>query len=85
MTPAGYVPESLVSYPALPIESRPIDIGYRGRTVPYWLGEFGQEKVLIGQGVLERAEEYGLKCNIAWRCSAIPCIINTPFPAGHHE
>ena len=66
-TLAGYIPERLVSLNVPPTESRPTDIGYRGRRVPYWLGQFGQEKMWIGQGVLDRAEEYGLRCDIAWR------------------
>lgn len=65
-TLAGYVPESLVGLQTPPIESRLIDIGYRGRIIPYWLGRLGQEKVWIGEGVLARAEKYGLRCDIAW-------------------
>src|SRR5205814_6148693 len=30
-----------------PLASRPLDIGYRGREVPYWLGRLGQEKTNI--------------------------------------
>ena len=65
-TLAGYVPERLVGARVPPIESRSLDIGYRGRMVPYWLGEFGQEKMWIGQGVLERSERCGVTCDIAW-------------------
>lgn len=64
---AGYVSENLLAIPNRPIEERPIDIGYRGRVVPFWLGWLGQEKVWIGRGVLERAADYGLRCDIAWR------------------
>lgn len=63
----GYMPDGLVGVDTPPMESRPIDIGYRGRILPYWLGELSQEKVWIGQGVLGRAEKYGLRCDIAWR------------------
>jgi len=66
-TLAGYVPEELIGLPVPPIASRVIDIGYRGRTIPFHLGRLGQEKVWIGQGVLARAAEYGLRCDIAWR------------------
>lgn len=67
-TLAGYVPDSLLEATGapLPLESRPIDVGYRGREVPWWLGELGQEKVRIGRGFLERAAVYGLRCDIAW-------------------
>ena len=65
-TLAGYVPDSLVGVVAPPIDGRPIEIGYRGRVLPYELGRVGQEKVWIGRGVLERAARYGLRCDIAW-------------------
>ncbi len=65
-TLAGYVPDSLVGRPTPPLETRPVDIGYRGRTLPYWLGRLAQEKVWIGQGVLARADRYGLRCDIKW-------------------
>lgn len=63
---AGYVPDRLVGVETPPSDRRPIDIGYRGRTLPVWLGRLSQEKVWIGQGVLERAEKYRLRCDIAW-------------------
>jgi hypothetical protein len=65
-TLAGYVPDSLVRLPVRPLDERPIDIGYRGRELPYWIGRLGQDKVRIAQGVLARAEKYGLRCDIAW-------------------
>jgi len=66
-TLAGYVPDDLRNLPTLPLAERPIDIGYRGRAIPFWLGRFGQEKRRIAEGVLERANRYGLRCDIAWR------------------
>ena len=65
-TLAGYVPESLIGLPVRPLDDRPIDIGYRGRELPYWLGRLGQDKVRIAQGVLARVKKYGLRCDIAW-------------------
>jgi hypothetical protein len=65
-TRAGYVPEHLVGLQVPPLTARSIDIGYRGRTLPYWLGELAQEKIWIGQGVLARAGRYGLRCDIKW-------------------
>ncbi len=64
---AGYISDELVGRTTLTTESRPIDIGYRGRALPYWMGLQTQEKVWIGQGVLERAEKYQLRCDIAWQ------------------
>jgi hypothetical protein len=65
-TLTGYVPDDLAKRPPRALEERTIDVGYRGREVPWWLGNLGQEKVWIGQGVLARAEELGLKTDIAW-------------------
>ncbi|MGH2397023.1 MAG: hypothetical protein ACRDFW_08550, partial [bacterium] len=65
-TRAGYVPERLVGLLVPPLAARPIDIGYRGRTLPYWLGQLAQEKVWIAQGMLARAPTYNLRCDIAW-------------------
>lgn len=65
-TLAGYVSDDLVERPTPPLESRPLDVGYRGRTPPYWLGRFGQEKVEVGRGFLVRAPQYGLRCDIGW-------------------
>ncbi len=64
---AGYVPDNLIGLSVPPLDERPIDVGYRGRTVPYWLGKLSQEKAWIGEGFLERAGPFGLKCDIAWR------------------
>jgi hypothetical protein len=66
-TLAGYVPERLVGLDAPPLEGRPVDIGYRGRILPFHLGEVSQEKVWIGEGVLARAPAYGLRCDIGWK------------------
>ena len=62
----GYVPDELVGRSVPASARRPIDVGYRARTVPPWLGRLGQDKVEIGRGFLERAGEYGLKCDISW-------------------
>jgi hypothetical protein len=65
-TLAGYVPEKLVGYRSPPLASRPIDVGYRGRVLPYWNGALSQEKVWIAQGVLARIAGTGLRHDIAW-------------------
>jgi dienelactone hydrolase len=62
----GYVPDRLVGRAVMNPASRQVEIGYRGRSLPYWLGEFGQEKRRIGEGVLERAPHLGLNCDIEW-------------------
>jgi hypothetical protein len=65
-TLAGYVPEGLAEYPAPALRDRPIDVGYRGRHVPYWLGRLGQEKVEIGRGFRRAPEARRLALDIAW-------------------
>ncbi len=63
----GYVPDTLERRAATPLAERQLDVGYRGRTVPYWLGRLGQEKVQIGAGFAERAPAYGLRVDISSR------------------
>lgn len=65
-TLAGYVPEELLERPVKAMSERSLDIVYRGREVPWWLGRLGQDKVLVGRGVKARAEEAGLNVDIAW-------------------
>lgn len=63
----GYVDESLLGLQLPDIESRPIDIGYRARKLPAWLGALGQEKWRIGHRVALDAPRYGLKVDLAHR------------------
>jgi hypothetical protein len=62
----GYVPERLVGQAVPPLAARPIDVGYRGRSLPFWLGRLGFEKTEIGRGYRARAEELGLRTDIEW-------------------
>ena len=63
----GYVPAELLDRPVPKPADRPIDIGYRGRNVPAWLGELGQEKIHIGIKVRDEAPAYELKVDISFR------------------
>jgi hypothetical protein len=65
-TLAGYVPQSLLGRSVPPIRERPLDVSYRGQTVPYWLGRLGQDKIVIGRVVRDRVARYGLVSDIAW-------------------
>ena len=65
-TLTGYVPDRLVGLTTSPPAERSIDVGYRGRSVPYWLGRLGFEKLEIGRGFLAAAAGYGLRTDIAW-------------------
>jgi hypothetical protein len=65
-TLTGYVPDGLRDRHLTPLDKRAIDVGYRARDLPFWLGRLSQEKAWIGQGFLDRAPA-GLRCDIAWR------------------
>jgi hypothetical protein len=65
-TLTGYVPAQLEGRPKLPLAGRPLDVVYRGRAIPYWLGRLGQDKIRIGQEFLARAASTDLRCDIAW-------------------
>jgi hypothetical protein len=66
-TLTGYVPEDLARRPRRPLQERTIDVGYRGRDLPFWLGRLTQEKQWIAQGFAERASACGLHVDIGWR------------------
>ncbi|MBM3489277.1 MAG: hypothetical protein FJX68_02335 [Alphaproteobacteria bacterium] len=63
----GYVDESLLGRPVLALRDRPVDVGYRARKVPAWLGGFGQEKWAIGVRFGQDAPAHGLKVDLAYR------------------
>jgi hypothetical protein len=65
-TLTGYVPADLEQQSRPSLEGRSLDVVYRGRSIPYWLGRLGQEKVSIGREFLERAASTELRCDIAW-------------------
>ncbi len=44
---------------------RTINVGYRARNLPFWLGRHGQIKVEIGRVFQEKAKESGLKVDIS--------------------
>jgi hypothetical protein len=43
---------------------RPIDVGYRGRALPFYMGRGAQEKAAIGHQFAERAQGLGLALDI---------------------
>lgn len=63
----GYVADDLVETGRemfLPEEQRVLDIGYRGRRLPFYTGRGAQEKTGIAIGFRERAKDSGLKLDI---------------------
>jgi hypothetical protein len=61
----GYVPLQLLTRDVPKFENRTIDVGYRARKVPAWLGSFGQEKWLISARFMKDAVAYGLTCDMS--------------------
>jgi len=62
----GYVPERALRMQVARIADRPIDVGYRTRKPPYWLGELGVEKWRIADGFKEALEDTGLKLDLSY-------------------
>lgn len=69
----GYVSERLLAAAerwALPEEERTVDIGYRGRSLLYYMGRGAREKYDIGIAFKERANALGLTLDISCEESA---------------
>jgi hypothetical protein len=63
----GYIPEKLLRLSNLkPITDRSIDIGYRGRKIPYWLGELAYEKYSIVDNWKKNSSHITLKEDISY-------------------
>lgn len=65
-TLTGYVPESLEHIERRELISRPVDVGYRGRDLPFWIGRLAYEKRWIAEGFRERAAGHGLRMDLSW-------------------
>lgn len=63
-TLTGYVPDWKLPETN---KKRTIDVGYRGRPVPYWLGSLGYEKTYIAQRFVDEVRKYDLICDIKWK------------------
>ena len=63
----GYVPDELVTVPVRPFEDRPMDVAYRGRRVPPWLGALAREKATIADRFAADAPAHGLRTDISNR------------------
>ncbi|MGI9488057.1 MAG: hypothetical protein ACR2RF_19680 [Geminicoccaceae bacterium] len=66
-TLTGFVPEALCDRRVPSFENRSVDVGYRARKVPNWLGEASQEKWKIGERFRSDAPAHGLACDISSR------------------
>ena len=64
-TLTGFVDESLLKRSVPSYLDRTIDVAYRARKVPFWLGSFAMEKWTIGERFRQQAEKCGLCCDIS--------------------
>lgn len=64
VTLTGFVPKALLSMNVPAYQERRVDVGYRARRVPAWLGSFAHEKWVIGQRFLEVGQAANLVCDI---------------------
>lgn len=62
----GYVPEALLSRKVAPIAERSVDVGYRARKPPFWLGALGVEKWQIAERLIAHAEGTGLRLDVSF-------------------
>ena len=63
----GYVPLDLTKRQVPLLRDRRLDVGYRARKLPAWLGSFAQEKWLIAERFQKDAGRYGLACDFSTR------------------
>lgn len=61
----GYIPEPYHRFDPPKISDRPLDVVYRGRTLPAYLGRHAQEKKQIGDQIETIAGDFGLKVDIS--------------------
>jgi len=62
---AGYVPQDLVNITVKPYTERNLDVGYRARKLPAWMGSHTLQKWQIAEKFLADAPQYGLKVDIS--------------------
>jgi hypothetical protein len=61
----GYVPARLVERDVPPYDARPVDVAYRARRLPPWLGRLAREKAEIADRFTADAPGYGLRVDIS--------------------
>jgi hypothetical protein len=61
----GYVPPELLNIPIAPYDARPVDVAYRARRLPPWLGRLAMEKATIADRFLADAPTHGLHVDIS--------------------
>lgn len=66
---AGFVTDEWLRLAVPKPLNRSLHVGYRGRDLPYWYGEFGQEKAMIGQKMKPICQLKGISHDIEWNSS----------------
>jgi hypothetical protein len=66
VTLTGFCPDYLKDLTPIPYEKRPIDVSYRARKLPYWLGELSQKKWRMGKVFKEKTKDQSIKTDIAY-------------------
>ena len=56
----GYISERMKNTQRVDLRRRSVDLVYRGRPLPIWLGKCSEEKVEIGRHAIRMAQRYGL-------------------------
>jgi hypothetical protein len=64
-TLTGFVDEQLLQVEVPAYSNRHVDVAYRARKVPYWLGSFAMDKWSIGERFKAQVERYQLRCDIS--------------------
>lgn len=63
----GYVSENLIKRSVPRIEERVIDVGYRTRRMPFWLGRLGYEKWWIAEEFKSQGSKFNLRLDLSAR------------------
>ena len=61
----GYVPEHLLALSVPQLENRTVDVGYRARKLPAWMGSHTLQKWQIAERFAQDAPAYGLKVDLS--------------------
>lgn len=64
-TLTGFVPEKLLKLKKVPYDQRVLDVVYRSRRVPTWLGELGREKWRIAERFASDGAKFSLRQDIS--------------------
>tara|TARA_R110002110_G_scaffold415562_1_gene651089 strand:+ start:59948 stop:61597 length:1650 start_codon:yes stop_codon:yes gene_type:complete len=61
----GYVSDKMLKETPIPYSQRKIDVSYRARKLPFWMGSHTLQKWLIAEKFLKSSKSYHLVCDIS--------------------